>query len=390
MLATPAVLASSNSDSAKQYPEVQDLICHTDNPAQCYPRVFQATDEFQIVHDDQELPNGLHVRLNIWTGQKEAKINVPDEADPSLEGLPVDKAVVIVEPEEGAQPQENVEQRIPEGAPAYEPVGKIKTPPVEEAGFWDALKVIKAGKATSEELHGALENLLDISGDIYYGLKLSEDKEAVRALLCLMVGSDATPDDRQAGSRILAGAMQNNAKALEKVEKEWSNYMASQCGASTLRDAFYTSFMPSATDDLSAVAVSRAGSTVFAIKGLLQSPVIRDEFLANGGMKNLLEVIAAEDERWDPAQRKVGYLLLDTFLDHESGATLGVWPRGPVANDDTCAKKDGTRDDGCWEFYLKKIAERHKGQKGHWSEEVYDKLRSARKVAGKGRVKDEL
>ncbi|CAI4216680.1 unnamed protein product [Parascedosporium putredinis] len=341
------------------------------------PRIFQPTDEFQVVHDDQELPSGLHVRLNIWTGVKEAKINDPDEVDSSLEGLPVDKAVVVVEPEEG-EAQEQAPPRIPDGAPAYEPVGKIKQPPVEETGFWDALKV----------------SLLDISSDIYYGLKLTEDKDATQALLCLMVKGDAEGQDRQAAARILAGAMQNNAKALEQVAQEWENLMSSKCGGATLRDAFYASHVPGAAEALSPAAASRVGSTVFAIKGLLQSTAIRDDFLASGGMKKLAEVMAVDDAAWDGAQRKVGYLLLDTFLDHDAGASLGLWPRGLVAGDDACAKgEDGGQEDGCWEFYLKSIVQRHQGEKGHWSEEVYDKLRAARKGAenkGNRRVKEEL
>ena len=30
-----------------------DLICHTDNEAECYPKVFQATKEFQKVRHDR-------------------------------------------------------------------------------------------------------------------------------------------------------------------------------------------------------------------------------------------------------------------------------------------------------------------------------------------------
>ena len=87
ILAAPAIVSAAS-------PVMPDIICHTSNREECYPRIFQPTEEFQTVHDDQELPSGLHVRLNIWTGQKEAKINVPDEEDPALEGLPVDSAIV--------------------------------------------------------------------------------------------------------------------------------------------------------------------------------------------------------------------------------------------------------------------------------------------------------
>jgi nucleotide exchange factor SIL1 len=378
-------LASSPQQSPTA--DTQDVICHTDNPADCYPRIFQPTDEFQTVHDDQEIPNGLHVRMNIWTGVKEAKINVPDEHDPALEGLPVDSAVVVVE-QEGVEGGD--ELRVPKGAPVYEPVGQIKSPPVEEIGFWDALKAVKAGgQGADDDFRGALRNLLEMSNDIYYGLKITEDAEVVQNLMCLMAGADApsvaTPADRQAAARILAGAMQNNVKALEKVEGQWEALMGSTCGASDakLRDAFYAGFMPAAASAIPAEelprAASRVGSTVFAVKGLLQSPAIRDDFLASRGMGKLTEVLAAgDDEAWAPAQRKVGHLLLDTFLDAEAGAAIGVWPKGPALGDGECEAAAGRGDEGCLDFYVKRIASRNKGEQGHWSAEVHDKLRASR------------
>lgn len=382
LFAQPAV----SSNPSNQNTDAGDLICHTDNPAECYPRVFQPTDEFQAVKPDQEIPSGLHVRLNVWTGEKEAKINIPDEVDPALEGLPVDNAVVTVEQD----PSPHAEPQIPKGAPEYEPVGAIKEPPVEAAGFFKSLDLIKKGPgADAAGFRNALESL-ELASDIYYGLKLTEDSEAVKSLLCLMAGEDAsgmaTLDDRQAAARILGAAVQNNVKALAELEKSWPGLMASTCPSASknLETAYYASFMPT-IDDLARLspeeysrAVSRVGSAVFAAKGLIQNAAIRDDFIAKGGMKNLLEVLAAGDERWAPAQRKVGHLLLDTFLDAEGGATLGVWPMGQAAADDVCA--EGEVQEGCVDFYVRSIMERNKTvDPGHWSIEVYDRLRAARK-----------
>jgi nucleotide exchange factor SIL1 len=370
------------------------LICHTSDPAECYPRIFQPTHEFQAVHDDQELPSGLHVRLNIWTGEKEAKINVPDETNPALENLPVDRSVVLVDQEQDGQ-----EVRIPKGAPAYEPVGQIKEPPVEAVGFWDSLAVLKKGTRGSDgEFVGALSNILELSGDIYYGLKITEDVDAVKALLCLMASEGqsgvVTSKDRQLAARILSGALQNNPKALAEVEKVWGPFMESQCAKKgpKLQDSFYSSLMP--TREITATELdatsSRIGSTVFAIKGLLKSRPILNDFIANGGMKNLLEILVPENEAWSPAQRKVGVLLLDTFLDAESGATLGVWPRGPASPDSVCKAEATTTEDGCWEYHVRRIKEQNKGEKGHWSIEVSDKLTAARRLAEAWREKTEL
>jgi nucleotide exchange factor SIL1 len=371
--------ASATEPSPSANGNHADLICHTSDPSECYPRVFQPTEEFQVVHDDQELPGGLHIRLNIYSGQKEAKINVPNEIDPALANLPVDRSVVMVDRPEG---QEQVP--IPKGAPAYEPVGQVKEPPIEAAGFWDSLAVLKKGIKGSDG---------ELSSDIYYGLKITEDADAVKALLCLMT-SGAQSEDRQSAARILGGALQNNPKALAQVEKVWGPFMESQCAktGSKLQESFYASLMPAQevpTDELDTTS-SRIGSSVFAIKGLLKSRPIRDDFIANGGMKNLLEILVPESEAWAPAQRKVGVLLLDTFLDDEAGATLGVWPRGPAAQDSICKVGATTSDDGCWEYHVRRIKKQNKGNKSHWSVEVYDKLTAARKVADAFREKTEL
>ncbi|KAI4248982.1 MAG: hypothetical protein L6R42_009126, partial [Xanthoria sp. 1 TBL-2021] len=64
--ATPSPKAESN------------LICHTNHASECYPQIFQPTEKFQTVHDDQNLPPGLHVRMNLATGIKEARLNIPE------------------------------------------------------------------------------------------------------------------------------------------------------------------------------------------------------------------------------------------------------------------------------------------------------------------------
>src|SRR5690349_15320230 len=80
-----------------------DLICHTNNAAECYPRIFQPTKDFQVIHDDQDIPHGLHVRMDIYSGIKEARLNVPIDGDVDTSDIPTEQAMVIVEqPEQAA------------------------------------------------------------------------------------------------------------------------------------------------------------------------------------------------------------------------------------------------------------------------------------------------
>lgn len=373
--------ASTNSEGGTTKDGAKsDLICHTDNPAECYPRVFEPTDEFQTVHEDQEIPPGLHVRLDVNSGKREAKINDPNEANPALEGLPLDSSVVVIEGQEdsdaGSKPQ------IPKGAPEYESVGKIKEPHDEKQSFRDSLTVLKTLALNDRPIGAALEILDDISHDIYYGLKIAEDTGAVKELLCMMSSQDVFSKDgkddvvKQAGlaASIVGSALQNNHKALEEVENAWGDMSKTKC-AGTDRDLSKAVFNMLTPDEAAGEAVTGAEASLLsltkaktaALRGLIKSPAIRDDFLANGGMKQILEVLSIERPELVPAKQKLANLVLDNFLDESMGATLGVWPRpGEVDHD--------------WDYKLKTLAKLHKAEKDHWSAELWKRLQEQRKA----------
>jgi len=405
--------ASSASSSSPQPPSANDkteLICHTSNPAECYPKVFVPTDEFQIVHPDQDLPKGLHVRLNIQTGQKEAKINVPEEVNPSLEGLPVDSSVVIVDPDPDSSnntpPQQHQPKpKIPANAPVYDPVGKIKQPPSaakgggssEDGGFYANLAHLKKGL----DIDAALTTLEEISHDIYYGLKLTEDLPTIHQLFCLAhspsLFTPSAPPTVRSRARLaaltLASAVQNNPKALDEIEKHWtSSLRTATCpgSAETLGSATFRLVSASATSDEDAgVAKAR----IAALSGLLRNSVIRRDFLSRGGMDMVLAVLAFPGTgEWEAAQKKAAFLMLDNFLDENMGAALGEWPTSEhnLVGDKECAGRlEGDVRGDCWDWHVKQLAGRLAGKdKSHWSRELLAKLGEQRKVNGQKKKKN--
>lgn len=372
------------SASASQPPPLADddeLICHTSDPSECYPRIFRATDEFQTVHEDQEVPKGLHVRMNMTSGKLEAKINVDGEVPTELEGVEVDQSLLVVEPEQPEEPQ------VPRDAPKYDPVGKIKEPQDDVEYFHEALKVVKAGDAG--ELDKALESLKEISHDIYYGLKITEDTPALNSLICLMVGQNIPttegiiPQAQQAAS-ILAGALSNNPTALVEVSKEWANIMGSVCPGDTtpLSQQFYSSFVPEDTSSSVEATAATAKARVSAINGLIKDDSIRAEFLSNGGMGRLLKVLTSDGKEWTAAQRKAGQLALDNFLDEDMGATKGQWPKAARLSDKECQADESRTDEGCWDFHIERIMKANKKDKEHWSRDLHDRLAASRKSNG--------
>ena len=55
---------------------------------------FVATDEWQVIPENEPLPNGLHYRINLETGKKEAKLleeEVPEKGGLVPSGELVDK-----------------------------------------------------------------------------------------------------------------------------------------------------------------------------------------------------------------------------------------------------------------------------------------------------------
>lgn len=386
---TLGVAASSSASSAPSQPSPAvdvELICPTRNPNECYPKIFSPTDEFQTLHDDQDIPPGLHVRMNVWTGEKEAKINVPDEQNTALEGLPVEKSVVIVEPNES----EEEEIHIPPGAPVYEAAGAIKEPPKsgESVAFYDSLEILRKGLDVDQ----ALEDLEELSHDIYYGLKIAEDYETVKNLFCLANSKsifDENPDPvvmRRArlAALALAGTLQNNAKALNEVEKHWPTLSKEMCpgfvkddeaGVGALR-LVSAQFDDEKTNDPS-VTKARAS----AINGLLKIDAIREELLKRRGMGGLLEVLVSEmGPEWESAKRKVAQLVQDNFLDETMGAKLGEWPVNDQHSDKQCKNLHGVdQTRKCWDWEARRLSEENKGDNGHWSHELWRQLKEARK-----------
>ncbi|KAI2462798.1 hypothetical protein F4781DRAFT_172674 [Annulohypoxylon bovei var. microspora] len=391
---------SASSPPPSESPSAEtELICHTDNPADCYPKVFSATEEFQVIHDDQDIPPGLHVQLDVQTGKKQAKLNNPKEDNPALEGLPVDRSVLIVDPE-GSQDDT---PHIPSGAPAYEPVGAVKAPREKNEGFAQDLDTVKkyakkyfdAGDyaGQSDELDEALENLWDLSYDMYYGLQIAEDPEALHALFCLLTKREPTWPNNSVwqppeflAALILSSSIRNNKPALQALEKSWDAVMNRQCvldsskATSPLVTEFYANLEPTTKPGSAEEPdeVYRTRMTLTVLGGLLKSPKIKAQFMKADGMKNLLEILLRKEAVWLDQRPKAARIVSDTFLDEEFGAALGIWPTAAKATDASVCAEGGpeSREDGCWEYHLEVISQ--DPNEAEWSQPLLDLLKRRR------------
>ncbi|KAF3064586.1 Nucleotide exchange factor SIL1 [Daldinia childiae] len=414
LVASSALSFTHASSPPSESPSAEtELICHTDNPAECYPKVFSATEDFQPVHDDQDLPPGLHVQLDVQTGQKQAKLYNPAEENPAaLEGLPVDRSVVVVDPEtpqDDDDDDDNDQPRIPPGAPAYEPVGVVKAPKEKNEGFTSALETVKKSSSSGttvnpDDLDKALEDLEDLSHGIYYGLQIASDPAVLHALFCLLAARDPAQAQRPLSQRtdflasaILASSVRNNKPALRAVEQAWDSLLEKNCPSNaspaSLRSELFSALQPTATagsPDESAEAYA-ARLSLAVLDGLLKSPLVAAQFLAHGGMRHFLEILQRTDPVWDARKAKVARIVSDVFLDEEVGAVLGVWPTSASVTEASVCEAGGpdSLEEGCWEYHLEVISQGPDAP--GWSQPLLDLLRRRRgEKPGAQRRRDEL
>ncbi|PBP26242.1 Nucleotide exchange factor SIL1 [Diplocarpon rosae] len=371
-----------------------DLICSSSDPKDCYPHTFQPTKDFQIVKEGQNLPPGLHVRMNIWTGLKEARLNIPTEGEGgAIDGIleiPPDQAsteqsiVVVPQPDE-----EEPKPAIPKDAPTYETAGKIRPPPPtagdEVSTFQRAMIAVQT---EARVFDSALDDLRDLSHDIYYGLEIVKDGPVLEKLICLTLGHGTEKIPARENSRdhkaanILASSIQNNPTALKEVAGFSKMVMHPSCGVEQVKDGQGSDSAPLHFVSMLRSRLGRehdAGALkakVGAISGLLREPSIRDSFLANRGMELLLAILLKNGEQYDHVRAKVAQLVTDNFLDEGIGAELGVWPKGPVAEAKVCESHERMLEDGCWEHHVRAYG------KQEWAQELLAGLQTERAKVG--------
>jgi nucleotide exchange factor SIL1 len=73
--------AFSKADVLPQSNELSICDTQPDGSQHCYPKMFVPTNQFQVILPNQVVPPGLHVRLNLQTGVKEAKLMESSDGD---------------------------------------------------------------------------------------------------------------------------------------------------------------------------------------------------------------------------------------------------------------------------------------------------------------------
>ena len=277
-LIAQAFVASSSSLFSSPSPRAStDLICRTSRASECYPRLFQPLKHFRTVHDDQELPPGLHVRLNLQTGIKEARLNVPESDE--------DEYTAVAVLDDGAGAQHPLLHIVGDQAKEREPP-RILMPDTangeERQVFEKNLANLKDGAITNKawELPPLVE-LEELCHSMDWGLTLAKDNIIVSHLRELILSNNENVGLRSAAALLLTTAIRNNPPALKAVSK-----------TPQYRDTFVLLLVNELATNKNVDLLIRLTSLVSA---LCQSDDYLHQFIVNQGLETLLDIFNLQD-----------------------------------------------------------------------------------------------
>ncbi|KAH0562819.1 hypothetical protein GP486_002557 [Trichoglossum hirsutum] len=310
------LIGTASASSAPSPAASSDLICHTSDPAECYPRTFQPTRDWQMVRDDQHLPPGLHVRMNWETGQKDAKLNDDSPINPSDLAVAVeDDAIEYASPQQQAPLLRSDSLK----SPPYSPNGKIPVP--KDAGereiFLTSMAIINStcdgnnSAALPSDFLNALGDLEDLSHDLYYGTEIARDRIVFTKLISVLSTTDNDPAIRAAAALVLGSALQNNPTA---VDLALAGPVTGTTGGVPLTRLL-----------LKAISINEnfpkvQERIIYALSAVTRAPGQRIAFLEHGGMDRMreafdLETVGHEGHKRDGVRGKVANYIKDYFLD---------------------------------------------------------------------------
>lgn len=298
---TLASASSSASQSGPASSQDEDIICHG---SKCYPRVFIPTEEFQVIELDQVIPAGIHLRLNLETGLREGKINVPGEGA-EFEGVAIElpahgsDSLLVVGAEVPPAPSVN----IPPPPLDDDPYGVIKVPhsaPAEEVPFIDAVSIIlDASSFSIPKLNQALSSLENLVHEMYWGLQISTPQN-VNALLNL-IGTSVNPAIRSSAATVLGSALQNNPKALKSALENGDVKLIKMLIEALEKE----------NDDSTRLRI------MYALNQGIKSDQTRGGFLAMGGLERLLRLFQDSTTSGGEFRGKVSTFMEDNFYNDD-------------------------------------------------------------------------
>lgn len=290
---------------------IAELICHTAHASACYPAIFHPTEHFQPIHDDQSVPAGLHIRINLATGLKEGRLNVPEPL-----GTPHSDLVIIDDQplcsnvkEDGPvvelQDQSDADTR--QGRRPYSPAASD----VEESSlFYSSIAALHSTRPFSSRDLPALAALQDLAHSIHWGIALARDTAICQNLVSAIYPGIATSAEvRSAAALLLGTAIHSNPDALDALlSHPYSSDVSNTPVANVL----------AALGDSKQEDIMFKTRTVFLLSQLCQNVEQLRFFVQSEGLTTLFKLVELAkmslDDGKDKFRAKVANFLYDRIL----------------------------------------------------------------------------
>ena len=340
LLCLTAVSTQSSPPAPIHSPEAHtDLICHTSYASECYPAIFQPTEYFQLIHDDQSIPPGLHVRLDLTTGLKEARLNVAESDDaPKAEIVLIDspptsaieEQLVPEVPDQKDSTLKEQGDNIGEDVLSNENdeindfmhyrrdiVGLLRSPPTNH----DGKDILESTNALIELAHAQ-----------EWGLAITSDSILVDVLVkAINPKSNAPIEIQSAAAQLLGTCIQNNPDALEAL---FANY--ARHDRPTPQDVTHAALDETTARDPRRENTLLQQRLLFFLSQLCQSQKQLEIFVGRSGLSTLLPIYDTERMELDDGRYKVRAKVANFFIDHvlptminwEGGSLLRETPPG--------------------------------------------------------------
>ena len=289
------------------------LICHTAHASECYPKIFQPTKQFKIVHDDQELPPGLHVRLNLQTGVKEARLNVPQGGEDEHSAV-----AVVVEPDGKPSPLRDHQSSSHRDDQQQQPLVPVvkddeeREPPrilipdtanAQDQEIFDrSLAIIRSSLHIDLTVRlTALADLEELCHSIEWGLTLARDTAIVEQLQSNIIDINADDRLRSTSALLLSTTLRNNPSALEAASKGTD---------------FSATLIPSLVRIIQASKdVSLLTRTISLQASINQNDTYLLQFLKRQGLRHLQDLFSAPQVHEDKDE-KIRRKIADSIYDY--------------------------------------------------------------------------
>lgn len=164
----------------------------------------------------------LHLRMNLATGVKEARLNVPESDDED-----VSSGLTIIEDPELSGFESVTNENAPishQGIDLQQPIRSHIDDVAESSLFADSVAEVKDhGFNDVDSLLPAMTDLADLSHSFHWGVMLSKDGPLTQKLAGLLLPSTLSLELRSMAALVLGTAIHNNGAALSSAIDHFYN-----------------------------------------------------------------------------------------------------------------------------------------------------------------------